>query len=138
MGPETYTLPHLDPLNLVAGGCPVLAGGKFDKNLGGHLVLWDLKLIIQFPPGSLIILPSALLTHSNLPIQEGETRWSFTQYSAAGLFRWVHNGMMSDKEFKARASKEQMEAWLEHRANLWKDSLGFMKVFPDSTQVIPL
>ncbi|PBK95192.1 hypothetical protein ARMGADRAFT_905157, partial [Armillaria gallica] len=83
---------HRDHLNLGPGACPIFAIGDFDHTKGGHLVLWDLKLVIEFPSGSLIIIPSALLEHSNVPIHKGETRYSLTQYSAAGLFRWVDNG----------------------------------------------
>ncbi|KIY61385.1 hypothetical protein CYLTODRAFT_447726 [Cylindrobasidium torrendii FP15055 ss-10] len=42
--------------------------------------------------GVTVFIPSALITHYNLPIAPGETRYSITQYSAGGLFRWVNNG----------------------------------------------
>lgn len=135
-GPNTCTLRHRDFLNFAAGACPVFALGKFDPTRGGHLVLWDLKLVIQFPPGSLIILPSALLEHSNLPIQQGETRMSFAQYTAAGLLRWVHNGRMSDKDYRKVASPEELAEWLDHRAHLWEESIALMNVFPKTTPII--
>ncbi|KIK60645.1 hypothetical protein GYMLUDRAFT_244218 [Collybiopsis luxurians FD-317 M1] len=53
---------------------------------GGELVLWDLGIAIRFPPGSSIIILSAILCHSNLPIQPGEKQYSITQYSAGALF----------------------------------------------------
>ncbi|KAJ7019274.1 hypothetical protein C8F04DRAFT_1276466 [Mycena alexandri] len=59
-GPITVTLPHIDFGNLAWGWCAVTALGNFDPDRGGHLVLWDLKLIIRFPPGSTILLPSAI------------------------------------------------------------------------------
>ncbi|KAJ7078691.1 hypothetical protein B0H15DRAFT_954372 [Mycena belliarum] len=95
-GPMTVTLPHIDGLNLAWGWCAITALGSFNPDLGGHLVLWDLKLIIRFPPGSTILIPSAILRHSNVVIQPGEQRYSFTQFTAAGLFRWVDNGFKSD------------------------------------------
>ncbi|KAJ6449253.1 hypothetical protein C8R47DRAFT_999271, partial [Mycena vitilis] len=95
-GPTTVTLPHIDALNLAWGWCAITALGFFNPDLGGHLVLWDLLLIIRFPPGSTILIPSAILRHSNVGIAATETRYSFTQYSAAGLFRWVDNGFKSD------------------------------------------
>ncbi|KAH9920760.1 uncharacterized protein B0H18DRAFT_956896 [Fomitopsis serialis] len=61
----------------------------FDHTKGGHLILWPLKKAIQFPSGSAILLPSALVEHGNVPVQEDETRFSFTQYAAGGLFRWI-------------------------------------------------
>jgi hypothetical protein len=70
------------------------------------MVLWDLGLAVRFPPGSTIMIPSALLTHSNVPIQTGEERYSIIQYSSSGLFRWVYNGFMSDKDFLEKATPE--------------------------------
>jgi hypothetical protein len=96
-GPSTITLPHIDALNLAWGWCAITALGFFDPDLGGHLVLWDLRLIIHFPPGSTILIPSAILRHSNIGIGPNERRYSFTQYSAAGLFRWVDNGFRTDR-----------------------------------------
>ncbi|KAJ7937906.1 hypothetical protein B0H13DRAFT_1580401, partial [Mycena leptocephala] len=64
----------------------------FDPDFGGHLVLWDLKLVIRFPPGATILIPSAIVRHSNVPIRPDERRCSFTQYTAGGLFRWIRDG----------------------------------------------
>ncbi|KAF8200627.1 hypothetical protein K438DRAFT_1436955, partial [Mycena galopus ATCC 62051] len=91
-GPRTVTFPHVDAANLAWGWCSITALGQFNPDLGGHLILWDLNLVIRFPPGSTIMIPSALLRHSNVSIQQNETRYSFTQYTAGSLFRWVHNG----------------------------------------------
>ncbi|KAJ7834833.1 hypothetical protein B0H13DRAFT_1913881 [Mycena leptocephala] len=85
-GPWTITLPHLDFANLAWGWCAVTALGNFDPDKGGHLILWDLRIVIHFPPGSSILLPSAILRHSNVSIQQGETRYSFTQYTAQAFF----------------------------------------------------
>ncbi|KAJ7049989.1 hypothetical protein C8F01DRAFT_1264713 [Mycena amicta] len=81
-GPQTVTHPHLDLANLAWGWCFITALGWFDAKIGGFLVLWDLKIYIPFPPGSTIGIPSALLRHSNVGIQPGEIRYSFTQFSA--------------------------------------------------------
>ncbi|KAK7433481.1 hypothetical protein VKT23_020767 [Stygiomarasmius scandens] len=99
-GPATATWPHTDQGNLSFGWCAITALGNFNPDLGGHLVLWDLGLIIRFPPGSTILLPSAVLVHSNIPIDKGETRYSLVQYSSGGLFRWVQNGMKSNVSLK--------------------------------------
>jgi hypothetical protein len=83
--------------------------GNFDPTLGGHLVLWDLKLVIEFPPGSTILIPSATLRHSNVAIRKGETRYSFTQYTAGGLFRWVDQGFQSASSYAAGLTKAQLK-----------------------------
>ncbi|KAF7342717.1 hypothetical protein MSAN_02029600 [Mycena sanguinolenta] len=49
---RTVTLPHLDFLNLSWGWCFITALGWYDYRRGGHLILWDLRLIIEFPPGA--------------------------------------------------------------------------------------
>ncbi|KAJ7673497.1 hypothetical protein B0H14DRAFT_2424000, partial [Mycena olivaceomarginata] len=46
-------------------------------------------LIIRFPAGCSVLIPSAVVTPSNTPIQAGEERYSIIQYSAGALFRWV-------------------------------------------------
>ncbi|KAF8198665.1 hypothetical protein K438DRAFT_1905975 [Mycena galopus ATCC 62051] len=69
--------------------------GNFDPTTGGHLVLWDLKLVVEFPAGALILLPSATIAHSNVPVQAGEERASFTQFSAGGIFRYIDNSFQT-------------------------------------------
>ncbi|KAF8074793.1 hypothetical protein FPV67DRAFT_1408989, partial [Lyophyllum atratum] len=67
----------------------VTALGDYDPTRGGHLILYSLKLIIEFPPGSMAIIPSGAVEHGNTPVGPNETCLSFTQYAAGGLFRWV-------------------------------------------------
>ncbi|KAJ7066667.1 hypothetical protein C8F01DRAFT_981538 [Mycena amicta] len=110
LGPQTATLPHIDLLNLAWGLCFITALGVFDPLLGGHLVLWDLKLIIEFPPGSTIAIPSALLRHSNTSLQAGEIRYSVTQFSAGGLFRYVENGFQLQESAMAGMTTDEIEA----------------------------
>ncbi|KAH9855128.1 hypothetical protein C2E23DRAFT_724465 [Lenzites betulinus] len=100
LGPQVATYVHTDHQNLPAGWCAVTAIGNFDPTKGGHLLLWDLKLMVEFPPGALILIPSAILRHSNTAVGSDERCYSFTQYSAGGLFRWVECGCQSLKKFK--------------------------------------
>jgi hypothetical protein len=60
-GPQTVTFDHRDSGNLAFGWCAITAFGNFDPTCGGHLVLWDMKLVIEFPPGSTILIPSAMM-----------------------------------------------------------------------------
>ncbi|KAJ7818538.1 hypothetical protein B0H14DRAFT_2601255 [Mycena olivaceomarginata] len=89
---SVWTFKHRDVCNLPFGWCAIQSLGRFDATKGGHLVLWDLKLVIEFPAGALILLPSATLAHSNVPVADGQERISFTQYTSGGLFRWIDNG----------------------------------------------
>lgn len=92
LGPRTVSFKHRDPGNIPRVPCAISALGPFDPDKGGHLVLDDLKIIIRFPPGSTILISSASLRHGNIPIQEGEKRYSITQFCPGGLYRWVRHG----------------------------------------------
>ncbi|KAJ7779290.1 hypothetical protein B0H14DRAFT_3507811 [Mycena olivaceomarginata] len=123
-GLRTVTFPHLDFANLAWGWCSITLLGDFDPDKGGHLILWDLKLIIRFPPGSTIFIPSALICHSNTSIQAHEKQFSFTQYTAAGIFRFVDNGFKSEEEVDTmEMSVEEKAVRLEARKARWVDGL---------------
>ncbi|KAJ7362211.1 hypothetical protein DFH08DRAFT_950500 [Mycena albidolilacea] len=109
LGPRTCALSHRDFANLAFGLCAITALGDFDYKTGGHLVLWDCKLVIEFPPGCTILIPSAAIYHSNIPIGRKEHRYSFTQYTAGGLFRWVEHDFKTEEEYFASLSAEQAE-----------------------------
>ncbi|KAI0065025.1 hypothetical protein BV25DRAFT_1799945, partial [Artomyces pyxidatus] len=125
LGPQAVTLPHRDPANVPYGWCAITALGNFDPKLGGHLYLWELKMVVEFPPGSTILIPSAVITHGNTPIQKWETRQSFTQYFAGALMRWHTYG------FRTAASLEAEDPGLKKRldveaASRWKLALGYL------------
>ncbi|KAF7300393.1 hypothetical protein HMN09_00922800 [Mycena chlorophos] len=122
-GPRVRTYKHRDILNLPFGWCAIISLGKFDATKGGHLVLWDLKLLIEFPPGSLILIPSATLAHSNVPIESHEHRASFTQFTAGGLFRFVDNDFRTDETF-AEEDPAGFEAMLAGRGARWEMGLN--------------
>ncbi|KAJ6457576.1 hypothetical protein DFH09DRAFT_1254380 [Mycena vulgaris] len=92
LGPSVVTDGHFDFNNLMHGLCGVTSAGDFDHTIGGQIHLEQIKLVIDFPSGSGILIPSAFIAHGNTPIQEGETRFSLTQYAAGGLFRWINPG----------------------------------------------
>ncbi|KAF7298284.1 hypothetical protein HMN09_01050600 [Mycena chlorophos] len=130
-GPQTVTKPHLDLLNLAWGWCFITAFGQFDPNKGGHLILWDLKRFIRFPPGATIAILSALLRHSNVSIQQGETRYSFTQFAAGGLFRFVENGFQLNESVAkqvSRMSETERNAFIDARAARFSEGLKMYNV----------
>ncbi|KAL0573137.1 hypothetical protein V5O48_008825 [Marasmius crinis-equi] len=117
-GGRVRTYKHRDHLNWAFGWCAITALGNFDPTKSARLVLWELKLVIDFPPGSTVLIPSAVVTHSNTRIAEanwiriGDERTSFTQYSAGAMFRWAENGCMTEGELEAADPK----TWAERRA----------------------
>ena len=109
-GPDACTVPHKDYKTLSFGWCSITSLGEFDATRGGHLVLWDLDIAIEFPPHSTILIPSAILEHSNTAIQDGESRMSITQYNPAGIFEWIAHDFQP-KHVAMSAGKEPAEWW---------------------------
>lgn len=96
-GPDTECLEHIDHGNSTSLNCAITPIGNHDPIKGGHLVLFSLKVYIEFPSGTCALLPSATVPHGNTPIQAGEVRFSLTQYCAGGLLRWVFYGFRTVK-----------------------------------------
>jgi hypothetical protein len=126
-GPHTACRCHTDKKNRGPGECEVSPWGTFDYTEGSHIICWELSLMIEFPPGCTLFLPSALISHSNTTIKKHETRYSVTRYTAAGLFRWEYNHFMSDRAAVAGSSKEELKKRKEDRDARWETSL---KLFP--------
>ncbi|KAJ3911127.1 hypothetical protein F5877DRAFT_55668, partial [Lentinula edodes] len=122
-GPSTWTHIHTDSKNDVRVPCAITTGGKYNFKQSGHLILWDFKLILEFPPGATILLPSALVRHSNLPTAPGETRISVTQYTAGGVRRWLEYGGRTEEEFRAEDPQKFAEAWAKRNTG-WKEGLN--------------
>lgn len=119
LGPRTVTYPHRDFFNAAFGWCAITALGSYDYKTGGHLILWDVDLVIEFPPGATIMIPSAVITHSNVGIAKGERRYSVTQYAAGGLFRWVDNGFKTNRSLSRKERKRRQREDFTR----WQDSL---------------
>ncbi|KAJ7794774.1 hypothetical protein B0H14DRAFT_2392291 [Mycena olivaceomarginata] len=130
-GPRAICASHLDFANLVWGWCAITALGNFDPDYGGHLILWDLGLVIRFPPGSTILIPSALIRHSNVPIRAHEQRGSFVQYTAGGLFRWVRNGFKTSEAWYSSASCTQLEEREEEDKVRWEQGMNMLSIIND-------
>ncbi|KAK7013627.1 hypothetical protein VNI00_019463 [Paramarasmius palmivorus] len=106
-GPRTVCYPHRDVKNLAFGWCGITALGDYNWATGGHFVLWDLKLVVEFPPGTTILIPSAMVCHSNTAIGPSEKRYSFAMYTAGGLFRWVEHGFTPEKVYQTTRTRAQ-------------------------------
>jgi hypothetical protein len=130
-GPRAICAPHLDFANLGWGWCAITALGDFDPDVGGHLILWDLRLVVRFPPGATILLPSAAIRHSNTPIRNHEHRCSFVQYTAGGLFRWVRNGFKTDESWKRSASPAEKKKREEDNQRQWDEGIKMYSVLDE-------
>jgi len=105
-GPRTFCFKHTDFANLSFGICSIYATGSYDLKAGSHLVLWECGLVIEFPPGSTVLIPSAAIAHSNIPIPTNSTCYSITQYTTRGIFRWVDHGFQMEDSYQATLSDE--------------------------------
>ncbi|KAH9483731.1 hypothetical protein JR316_0003207 [Psilocybe cubensis] len=130
LGSVVCTIPHFDIKNCPYGWCAIQSLGKFNAKKGGHFVVWGLKVAIEFPAGSTILMPSAVLEHSNTSIEHGEERASFTQYASGGLFRWVDYGYRTEKELK-RTNPKLYQEQMELRPTRWKRGLGMLCTLQD-------
>ncbi|KAJ3558097.1 hypothetical protein NP233_g11578 [Leucocoprinus birnbaumii] len=99
-GPQVQTTPHTDSRNAPYAWCSLQSFGRFDPKKGSHLILKNLRYVIEFPPNSIILIPSATFIHANTPVQEGETCVSFTQYCPGNIIWFVDNGFMTQKTLK--------------------------------------
>lgn len=130
LGPQTVCYKHADFANLPFGWCGVTAFGDYDYKKGGHLVLWECRLVIEFPPGSTILIPSAVIAHSNTSIAKDERRYSFTQYTAGALFRWVDKGFQKTTAFDASLSEEQKSEQKVLNQKRWAYGLSLVPKIP--------
>ncbi|KAJ8085940.1 hypothetical protein PM082_004759 [Marasmius tenuissimus] len=96
-GGRVRTIQHRDHLNWPFGLCVITALGRFNAKRSAHLVLKEFNLVVDFPHASTAAIPSACITHFNTAIAPGDTRTSFTQYTAGAIFRWVENGFRTNK-----------------------------------------
>ncbi|PBK79009.1 hypothetical protein ARMGADRAFT_951491 [Armillaria gallica] len=122
-GGNVWTYKHKDVMNCPFGWCAIIALGRFNPSLGAHLILWELKMVIEFPHAATVFIPSATITHSNTVPALGDERVSFTQFCAGGLLRWVDNGFRTESELCKQdyEAYQQMQAEKDRR---WEQGLG--------------
>ena len=120
LSPQSVSTPHTDHNNLAQGWCSITPLGAFNPELGGHLVLWDFGVAIQFPPGTTALIPSALITHSNTTLQPGEVRYSIVQYASGRIFRWANNGNATDAAWLKQATPQDMEERMKEQDRRWE------------------
>lgn len=86
---------HRDHINLLLGFCLILAMGDFNPKTGGHLILKEAGVILEFGPGDLTLIPSAAVTHGNIPIPIGERRNSMALWTSGNVVSWKELGNQS-------------------------------------------
>ncbi|KAJ7735270.1 hypothetical protein DFH07DRAFT_780063 [Mycena maculata] len=127
---NVWTFRHRDVLNLAFGWCTVQALGEFDATEGGHIVLWDLKLVVEFPHSALVLIRSATIAHSNIPVQAGDERLSFTQFTPGGIFRYVDNGCQTVEEL-AEKDPSKYDQIMALKAARWEMGLSLISTLDE-------
>jgi hypothetical protein len=120
MGLSTVCLSHCNFWNLIYSTCPIGALGPFNHRTGGHLILHEPKLIVEFCRGDVMFTPSGTVTHENVPIVEGEAQYSFTMYMAGGLFCYAWCGMRTVKEVQVK-DKDLYARYVAEGPGRWED-----------------
>jgi hypothetical protein len=80
--------------------------------LGGHLLLLELKVIIKFPSGCTILLPSGRISHANAAIGPGEVHHALIQYCAGSLGCWILYGYKNWDSLPWQEQAQEQAAWL--------------------------
>lgn len=124
LGLQIICKPHRDFKNLAFGICAIMALGAFDAEEGGHLVLDELHLVIEFPPGSTALISFVVVTHLNTRVRLGEKRFSFIQYASGTIFLYVKNGMQTDKTVLRNVTDEEKPLWKILRSTRWEKGLA--------------
>ncbi|THU92560.1 hypothetical protein K435DRAFT_758143 [Dendrothele bispora CBS 962.96] len=132
-GPQTICFPRVGDSNLPFEWCAIWALGDYDPKQSAHLILWDLRLVIEFPPGSLVFIPSGILVRSNVSIRQHEKRYSFTQYTPGSLFRWVDDqGCQEQTEHGVSQTDAQVqEEEAEKAKKRWTTGLELLPTFSE-------
>ncbi|KAJ7106118.1 hypothetical protein C8R43DRAFT_1140605 [Mycena crocata] len=124
-----------------AGSWSILCAlGKYSSVHGGHVIFWDLGLVIAFPSGSTILIPTGLVRYSFVKVREGERRYSVLQWAGSGLTRWALNGGRTDVEFAGHATEAEhaeREARRQESHEHMLDRFPVEADLPDATVMLP-
>jgi hypothetical protein len=103
--------------------------GNFDYTSGGHLILWECGIVLEFPPGWTILIPSACIAHSNANIGKGEKRYSFTQYTAGAVFQHLEQNFMTKTKFWTSLSVDEQVEEAEKSKNRLQWGLSLFSTY---------
>jgi hypothetical protein len=108
-GRHSSSRDHRDALNAAGVPCAIIALGNFDPTKGGHLVLFDIGYVIEFPSGSVAHIISGCLRHGNTPVAAHEYRASIVQHMSGGFSRFIDAGYTTVKSLFGTALEKALE-----------------------------
>lgn len=119
LSPAPLLEPHRDTNDLAASLCGIYPFGQFDPTVddSGALLLHEAKVKIILGPGDFCLFPSALITHSNVPLATGHCRGSLVSFTSHSLVNYL--GM--DKVLMGSKGENQArkDAWFEKAGKFW-------------------
>jgi hypothetical protein len=117
VGEKSTSGEHVDGKNFASGLCTVAPVGRFDYSRGGHLIMHELRIILEVPAGSIVFFPSAIITHENTPVQQGETRQVVTAYASGSVFQSADSNFVPQGKGRPEAEK------IAHGKSVWRDGI---------------
>ncbi|KAJ7039006.1 hypothetical protein C8F04DRAFT_1209330 [Mycena alexandri] len=69
--------------------------------------------------------------HSNIPISTNECRYSFTQYTAGGIFRWIEHGFQSEEAYFDSLSAEEVGRERAEARERWSRGSGYFSTLEE-------
>lgn len=91
--------------------------------------MYELNVYVEFPSGSLVLIPSSLVTHGNTPIGPNEERSSIVWFSAGTLFQYRDAGYQSLREM--RKDPKQAAAYEEALAGRIKKAMSSLMTYEE-------
>jgi hypothetical protein len=105
IGQQSICNVHVDGNNLTSGLCLVIPFGNFNPQNGGHLILHELRMVLELPPGSIVLFPSAIISHENIAVEAHQERRSLTAYTPGSMFQWVEDAFDRVPKFPNKEAK---------------------------------
>ena len=77
-------------------------------------------MFLQLPPCSVVLIPSAIVTHENIGIESHEERQALTGFTTARIFQWIDSGKRNIKELEENEEeKVQNGIWIWKEGKAW-------------------
>lgn len=98
------TKPHKDGKGAIQGRSCLCCFGDFT---GGHLILWELKAILELRAGDVVLFADHILTHSNTTV-EG-VRHSMVAFTHQRVLEWIEENIGYNNEKNQRVKKRRQK-----------------------------
>ena len=116
---------HWDDKDDPNGLCVLVALGDFE---GGELCFPQLQIVVKLKPGQVVIFPSYLLLHGNLPITKG-IRFSIVYFVHKDFFLYIKNFDKLYEQAKNDINNQPQDLYNAQDLNSKRPSLKTVQLF---------